>query len=178
MVSRVYSRQWTARQAQKDGKTRDPLSLSFYYFLPAALSFLDAPGLPSWTRAWGSGRFVSLPWRAPDKAGDEGSDHVLCAKRITIFTSFSQDPQKMPRSARRGRVGSSLQTHTELQKQDSSPTCRTRAHVLGSSPLSAPTSHSLRIYEALTKGQEAHARYGWLVGTRQTGCLPSRSSQV
>lgn len=83
----------------------------------------------------------------------------------------------MPRSAHRGRAGSSLQTHTELQKQDFSPICRTRAHVLGSSLLSAPTTHSLRIYEAFTKGQEAHARYGWLVGTRQTGCLPSRSSQ-
>lgn len=55
------SRQWIERQARGDGQMRDPLSLSSYYFLPAALSFLDAPGLPFWTQAWASGQFMSFP---------------------------------------------------------------------------------------------------------------------
>ena len=53
-----------------------------------------------------------------------------------------------------------------------------RAHVLGSRPLSVPTTSSFYVCEALTKCQEAHARCGFLAGPRQTMCLPSRSSQA
>ena len=130
VVSRVWNRQWTARQARRDGQTRDPLSLSSYYFLPAALSFLDAPGLPYWTRAWGSGQFVSLLWRAQDKANDKHGDHALCAKHGLSMLQCPPLSPRIPikcgsRSACQRRVRSSLRSHTELQKQDSSPICRT-----------------------------------------------------
>ena len=70
---------------------------SLLVLLPSCFTRLSGcpwPPLPD--PSMGIRRFVSLPWRAPDKAGDERSDHVLCAKHwvkhITTFTSFSQDP--------------------------------------------------------------------------------------
>lgn len=73
------------------------LSLSLYYFLPAALNLLDASCLPFQIRGqelWLP--FVSLLCRMQNKTNDNLSYHLLCAphwvRYMTILTAFSQYP--------------------------------------------------------------------------------------
>jgi len=97
VVSRVWSRQRTARQARRDGQTRGPLSLSSASFRRhlALWVHLASPTGPEHGDQGNSRPYVEGTGQSKREARRPRAVRQAWVKHVTMSTSFSPDPYKM-----------------------------------------------------------------------------------